>query len=263
MSYILDALRKSESDRQQGRVPDLAQSVQMVHKPRRRSMPVGGWVAIALVFNGLILAAIFWPGSGFLASSVDKQASAEPAAEEAPKTSAKEAASETVAPPVESKPAVQSQQQAAADTQDEAPTVITPSISREEPAATYAEEEYPEAVGASTASDEPTLIVPSHPDASTPALPASSFDFADGPPVEHLVEKPIAFQRKIPDLHFSSHIYASDPAARRVMINGNYLRPGDSFSGIRVEAITSDGVILSAYGETFRVGVVRDWTSPR
>lgn len=262
MSYILDALRKSESDRQQGRVPDLAQSVQMVHKPRRRSMPVGGWVAIALVFNGLILAAIFWPGSGFLASSVDKQASASPVADETPKVSAKEAATQTVVPE-ESKPAAQSQQQAAADTQDEAPTVITPSTSREEPAATYAEEEYPEAVGASTASDEPTLIVPSQPDASTPALPASSFDFADGPPVEHLVEKPIAFQRKIPDLHFSSHIYASDPAARRVMINGNYLRPGDSFSGIRVEAITSDGVILSAYGETFRVGVVRDWTSPR
>ncbi|TBW54722.1 hypothetical protein EZI54_12685 [Marinobacter halodurans] len=262
MSYILDALRKSESDRQQGRVPDLAQSVQMVHKPRRRSIPVGSWVALALLFNGLILAAIFWPGSGFLATSVDKQGTVAASVKQTPESSTADAASENGS---RSEPSGAAQEKTAdaPEVIEPEPTVIKPSTPSQEPAPTYAEKAFPEAGSAATDSDEPTLIVPSQSDASTPALPASNFDFADGPPVEHLVEKPIAFQRKIPDLHFSSHIYASDPAARRVMINGNYLRPGDSFSGIRVEAITSDGVVLSAYGETFRVGVVRDWTSPR
>jgi len=41
------------------------------------------------------------------------------------------------------------------------------------------------------------------------------------------------------------------------------MRVGDTFSGIRVERITEDGVELSKDGRRFRVGVVRDWMSPR
>ncbi|MEP5175689.1 general secretion pathway protein GspB, partial [Marinobacter alexandrii] len=81
--------------------------------------------------------------------------------------------------------------------------------------------------------------------------------------VPHLVELPLSFQKSVPDLTFNSHIYASDPFASRVMINSNYLRRGDSFSGLRVESITQDGVVLSKQGQRFRVGIVRDWVSPR
>jgi general secretion pathway protein B len=78
----------------------------------------------------------------------------------------------------------------------------------------------------------------------------------------HLVELPLSFQKRVPDLIFNSHIYASEPSARRVMINDNYLRPGESFSGITVERITEEGVELSMDGRRFRVGVVRNWVSP-
>ncbi|WP_148862624.1 general secretion pathway protein GspB [Marinobacter fonticola] len=278
MSYILDALRRSESERQQGRAPDLANSVQMVHKPKRRAIPVGVWVALALFFNGAILAVIFWPGSGFLASTVDNHP-AEPVEEPAPKpaSAVKPSPAGVTAEPVEMlepkpepqvarvEPATNAGAQEPAQEEAEPlpePMLITPS-------STQSEEIYPEAQAGSVMSEKPTLIVPSRRDDAPATLPGATgqappkYDFADGPPVQHLVEKPMAFQRSIPDLHFSSHIYASDPAARRVMINDNYLRPGDSFSGIRVEAITGDGVVLSAYGETFRVGVVRDWVTPR
>lgn len=281
MSYILDALRRSESERQQGRVPDLAHSVQMVHKPKRRAIPVGAWVALALFFNGAILAIIFWPGSGFLASTVDEHV-ADPAP--VAQNSAQGGTAEVEQAPVEqptpetaSNPELQQAEAAqpaptkteTADVQEQntvkpalEPMLVTPPSDDES-------EVYPEAQAGPAMSEQPTLIVPSYmggsseDDAGSVRELAPSYDFADGPPVQHLVEKPLAFQRSIPDLRFSSHIYASDPAARRVMINDNYLRPGDSFSGIRVEAITADGVVLSAYGETFRVGVVRDWVSPR
>ncbi|BES71636.1 hypothetical protein RE428_26540 [Marinobacter nanhaiticus D15-8W] len=288
MSYILDALRRSESERQQGRVPDLAHSVQMVHKPKRRAIPVGVWVALALFFNGAILAVIFWPGSGFLASTVDEHAS-ESVTQTEPETKPGQAQQaspaktqtatdadtekETNPAPVTEVPA----EQAFAEAPQSPPAVPvegaerpeSPTRPAEEPMlitpSTADEELYPEAQAGPGLSEEPTLIVPSQRESGpgNAGQQTPAYDFADGPPVQHLVEKPLAFQRSIPDLRFSSHIYASDPAARRVMINDHYLRPGDTFSGIRVEAITADGVVLSAYGETFRVGVVRDWISPR
>lgn len=262
MSYILDALRKSETDRQQGRVPDLNQSIQMVHKPRRKALPVGVWVALALFVNAAILAIIFWPGSGFLASTVDSHGT------EKPETPVRSSAADN---PVKDEIPVVVQTEPAkavvkkAETRPVAETQGTQAAAAE-PAPTFAEEAFPEAEAGPVTTDQPTLIVPNREFSDSgdgDRTSAPTFDFADGPPVEHLVEKPLSFQRKIPDLRFSSHIYASDPAARRVMINDNYLRPGDTFSGIRVEAITSDGVVLSAFGETFRVGVVRDWVSPR
>jgi len=51
MSYILDALRKSETERRQGRIPDLGQQVQLIHKPRKKSIPILVWVALGLVLN--------------------------------------------------------------------------------------------------------------------------------------------------------------------------------------------------------------------
>jgi general secretion pathway protein B len=81
--------------------------------------------------------------------------------------------------------------------------------------------------------------------------------------VLHLVEMPLSFQKSIPDLVFNSHIYGSEPSSRRVMINNNYLKAGDFFSGIRVERITEEGVVLSKDGRSFRVGIVRDWVSPK
>ncbi|MEP1584934.1 MAG: hypothetical protein ABJK18_20535, partial [Marinobacter sp.] len=71
MSYILDALRKSETERRQGRIPDLGQQVQLIHKPRKKSIPILVWVALGLVLNAAVLAWIFWP-QGRQASLTDQ-----------------------------------------------------------------------------------------------------------------------------------------------------------------------------------------------
>jgi len=224
MSYILDALRKSESERRQGKAPDLGQQVQIVHTPRPARRPGAGiWIALALILNAAVIAYVFWPDSG-PASTGDE------AAEERPVTQAPPALPSAAATPDVPEPAVNAR-----------PSPQPPAASAE---------------GEGT--DRPTIIVPSprssRPAATEPVAPER---------VPHLVELPLSFQKSIPDLTFSSHIFASDPAARRVTINGHYLRPGDSFSGLVVEQITEDGVVLSRQGQRFRLGVLRDWVSPR
>lgn len=246
MSYILEALKKSESERNQGRVPHLGQQMRMVHRKRKRGIPAAVWVAIALTLNAALLAGLFWPGIGLWwedrALSVSGQtenevgeASGHPAwteAQQAATSSGEIARAEELAPKGAEITAatgeLESQGAITLDTMDEAPTVIVPKARR------------PSADGADNYTPEPWQGR-----------------------VPHLVELPMSFQRKVPDLVFNSHVYASQPEARSVMINNRYLRVGDSFGPLRVERITEEGVQLSMDGQRFRVGVVRDWSSPR
>ncbi|MFW5825050.1 MAG: general secretion pathway protein GspB, partial [Marinobacter sp.] len=115
-----------------------------------------------------------------------------------------------------------------------------------------------------TPGEAPTVIVPT----VRPVNPEGESDDAYSPTpwegrVPHLVELPMAFQRQVPDLVFNSHVYSERRSARSVMINNRYLRMGDSFGPLTVERITEQGVELSMDGQRFRVGVVRDWSSPR
>ena len=246
MSYILEALKKSESERNQGRVPHLGQQMRMVHRKRKRGIPAAVWVAIALTLNAALLAALFWPGVGLWwddrAVSVPVQTSDRGAAAQAlPGQADPQQASGTRGEIARAEEAVpdeaeitaatgelESQGAVILDTLDEAPTVIVPTIRQ------------PSADGSAGYVPEPW----------------------EGR-VPHLVELPMAFQRKVPDLVFNSHVYSSQPGARSVMINSRHLRVGDTFGPLRVERITEEGVELSMDGQRFRVGVVRDWSSPR
>ncbi len=248
MSYILDALRKSETERRQGRVPDLGQQVQMIYKPKKKSVPVMVWVALGLVLNAAILAWVFWPRASVIAI----QEPAGPSDETA--TSSVEV--EPVAPepePVKAEPELSS---SPATTSTRRADTLANAIEIPVPKVTELPVE-------EASRERPTVIVPTprEPRAVNPSNTADSDTPAERTP--HLVELPLSFQKRVPDLIFNSHIYASEPSSRRVMINENYLRPGESFSGITVERITEEGVELSMDGRRFRVGVVRNWVSPQ
>jgi general secretion pathway protein B len=139
--------------------------------------------------------------------------------------------------------------------------VKEPKVAEQVPAAETATAQPPEPVTETIVQERPTIIVPSRDIARQPVRSETSGNALGT--VLHLVEMPPAFQRTIPDLVFNSHIYGSEPSSRRVMINNNYLKAGDFFSGIRVERITEEGVVLSKDGRSFRVGIVRDWVSPK
>lgn len=227
MSYILDALRKSESERRRGRVPDLGHQVQLIHKPKKKSSLVAVLIGAGLLLNALVLGFLFWP----TAKTPPVSGVAEKPEAVAPAPAPVAAPAQTTRP--EPPP------------QEVSPGAVAETIP---PASARPEQQ------------RPTIIVPSADrNSASPALAAN--DSLPGA-VPHLVELPVSFQRSVPDLVFNSHIYASEPSSRRVMINGHYLKAGDSFSGIRVERITEEGVVLSKNGRFFRVGTVRDWVSP-
>ncbi len=243
MSYILDALRKSETERRQGQIPDLGQQVQLIHPPRSKKTPVSLWVAVGLVLNAVVVAVLFWPGSGLLGERSMAGGGADVVAAEPSSNAA-------LAPPVASPGPAAPQASTALP--------VAPVTEPAEPV--MAMQDLPESSDALR--ERPTIIVPTR-NIAAPAAEDVALNEAPAERVPHLVELPLSFQRSVPDLVFNSHIYASDPAARRVMINNSYLRVGDRFSGIRVDRITEDGVELSKDGRRFRVGVVRDWVSPR
>lgn len=242
MSYILDALRKSETERRQGRVPDLGQQVQLIHRPKKKRVSPALWVVLALMLNAFVLAFLFWPGA-----------------------------------PLQWGPAGQPEVPAASETSKGTPepAPVTPIVQPDpisegpvEETGLNPEPEVADSIPPPSVSEPPveqtreraTVIVPSSAISET-AVPMVEQEQAGRVP--HLVELPLSFQKSIPDLTFNSHIYSSSPASRRVMINNTYLRVGDSFEGLQVDDITEEGVVLSRDGRRFRVGVVRDWVSPR
>lgn len=237
MSYILDALRRSEAERRQGKAPDLSQQVQMVWRPKKKPVSPVVWLVIALLVNAMVMAYLFWPAS-----------SAEPAAAEAARGPVSEPVVIAPLTTADAAPGALHREQApVADVQSPAAQVepTTDNELRNQPLT-------------EARNEAPLVIVPDQSVRERMLTPTDSQGR-----VPHLVELPLSFQKSVPDLTFNSHIYSSDPAASRVMINNHYLRPGDTFGSLMVERVTEDGVILSRGSQRFRVGTVRDWVSPR
>ncbi|MBE0487127.1 general secretion pathway protein GspB [Marinobacter sp.] len=226
MSYILDALRRSEAERRQGKAPDLGQQVQMVYRPKKKPVSPLVWVVVALLVNAGVMAYLFWPPSLAEpdAADVAQRETPEPVIERPPVITVPEVAEPAPAPAEEPQADDEQMNEPVAVIRNEAPLVIVPDQSVRERVLTSADSQGR---------------------------------------VPHLVELPLAFQKSVPDLTFNSHIYSSDPEASRVMINNHYLRPGDAFGNLTVERVTEDGVVLSQGSQHFRVGTVRDWVSPR
>ncbi|MCS5562882.1 general secretion pathway protein GspB [Marinobacter sp.] len=240
MSYILDALRKSETERRQGQVPDLGHQVQLIHRPKRSKPSPVLWVVLALLVNAGVLTVVFWPYGESVTATASGPVSA--------------ASDEAAVQPAQA--AMSGQDTAESTAALAEPEAGTPTNAVSEPALAQGAEQ--EQVRPDR--QRPTIIEPrTSPKQDNPILPEP----VSAGRVPHLVELPVSFQKSVPDLTFNSHIYSSDPFASRVMINNNYLRRGDSFSGLTVERITQDGVVLSRQGQHFRVGIVRDWVSPR
>ncbi|HPF25649.1 MAG: general secretion pathway protein GspB [Steroidobacteraceae bacterium] len=61
-------------------------------------------------------------------------------------------------------------------------------------------------------------------------------------------------QARVPDLRLDLHVYANNPAERFVFINMRKLREGEALpDGVRVESITPTGAVLSFRGTRFQL----------
>lgn len=216
MSFILDALKKSENSRLRQDHPAIfdAQAATV----RRQGLPRWGIALMVLLgLNLLILAYALWRPADLApvaATTADTMTSAATTAA-APLTAAPTLATPTRATPTS----------AASPRPISAPASVTP---RPAEATTVAVTPR-NARAAAQAEDSPTL--PSRDDL-------------------------LAAGAAIPEANLNMHVYDATPALRFVLLNGQRLREGDvSREGLRVEQILPDGVLLSAGGNSFMLSI--------
>jgi general secretion pathway protein B len=229
MSFILDALKKSEQERRQRQTPDLHAEHAPPPEQRggKRLWPI--LILVALLLNVAVFS--FWlrPWSA-PEPSVQKELSA---------VDESIIASETIAAPplpVASQP-VASQ-----------PAVSQPAVSQ--PAVSSAAVER-----TSPASEE---ITPSSAESSVkPSLPVAKRapETSNVPPsLPRMEDLPNSFRRELPELVISLHFYTDSPTARMVRINGRNLREKQHISeNLTLQEITAEGVILNFKGQAFAV----------
>src|SRR6266480_384030 len=217
MSFILDALKKSESDRQRHSGPAL---FEVKVAPPRSALPL--WavaVAALLVVNLAILMWMLWPHPA--ARSADSSTAATRLAAQGPQA----AAASTPAPP---------------------PLSLTaPAASPAAPALP------PTPAVASGAGDNPDDYAPAAEPAAAPSLSNRvRRATADGVPLYQ--DAAATAGASIPQLRLDLHVFAQRPQDRFVMINMHKLREGDSLpEGVHVDSITPEGAVLSYGGSRF------------
>ena len=223
MSYILDALNKSEQERRGQQTPDL-QTVHRAPPPKTESKsPVLLVVGVLAVIN--IAGLVYWLLSD---EETAQMSSAEPVTTQTAQSPAPAAAPINVA---------------TAPAEVVYPNNENASVSSSIQSATTA---------AIEANESGTLITPETIFQAPEEKSESRI---------RITELPINVQRQIPDLVFSSHLFSDEASFRMVNINGKMRREGDMVdNNLRLVEISEEGVVLGYRHYVFEVSVLRDWS---
>jgi general secretion pathway protein B len=223
MSFILDALKKSESDRQRQSGPAL---YEVKVAPPRGGLPP--WAVAVVILLAINLMIGLW--------MLLRRPLARPATETAAAAAPVAAAPLPVAP---------------ATLQITAPTVAPAA-----PAPLAAAQAAPPPAGAAgtEGGHADLLTAEDFAPASEPATSALGGHVRRGtgtgvPLYQDAASTP---GTQIPQLRLDLHAYAARPQDRFVMINMHKVREGDTLpEGVRVDSITPDGAVLSYKGSSF------------
>jgi general secretion pathway protein B len=219
MSFILDALKKSEIERQRQSVPGLMDTRSGT---RRSRLPLWA-VALGLLLgiNLVVLALVLWNRSAPSAPAPRTPSSAAPPAP---------AAAPAAAPAV---------------TEHFSPLDTSPVYAPEIPV--------PAAEGAQkTAAHAPRHSDPILSDQSTQAQAQAQHPDEPQEVLPSISEINLTGAQALPDLHLDVHVYATNSADRFVYINMRKYHEGAALpEGPRVERIRRDGVVLNYQGLRF------------
>ncbi len=248
MSYILDALRKSEQERQRGKVPDLNSYKEepVAEKQGRNFWP---WITLVIIVINVVVAAAIWYPSRNSTPLVTAATSPVPDKSAVPRQAASpesavpiSRAATTPIPKPQPKPV-------------EKPIPEKPELLQEPIPKTVVTDSRP------PVQTVPTVVGPDIP-APKPISqdPASSSPAPSVAYMPQLEELPANERAGIPDMTFSSHMYSSIPRFRSIIINGKRLKEGEYFSeNLQVREITDKGVIMSNGNVMFTVDVLGRW----
>ncbi|MHB1620209.1 MAG: general secretion pathway protein GspB [Sulfuricella sp.] len=237
MSYILEALKKSDQQRQRGATPTLPTAQVAAAAPKQPVFLYYGLLAAALLGAGILI--------GWLRPWQAEQPApaTEPIAAKSPISISHQTAPAPLPEPPEG---------ARKTTQELPPPNSTPAA-QPAPRVAAMKPDIPAPAKAETHSASPrTAAAP----ASMPEKPAGPADAAQEQRAILMSELPLPIQQEIPAMTIQLHAYSSKPKDRLVSINDRMLREGESLTpDLRLEQITPDGLIFSYKGYRFRRGV--------
>ena len=273
MSFILDALRKSEHERQRQTGPALVEVPVAAPRPRTNTWATAAiaLLVVNLVAIGVLL--IVRSGNSPPEAPV-AQAPVQTSPSGAPTSAPSVAAA---APAVQGPPPAATLQSSVPQSlpQTTTPAAPPPMLRPAEPAAPATRNplerevagytpgmEYEAAASAAAPPPGPpavvaeprrggTVVYESLPDAGamTPAGPARP---AGSPSRNMPTADEVAASSGLPELRLELHVYSTRPQERFVFINSAKYREGDTTpEGAAVEEITPDGVVMSARGNRF------------
>ncbi|SFP40569.1 general secretion pathway protein B [Geopseudomonas sagittaria] len=271
MSYILDALKKSEYARQQGKVPDLATLPAVDTLANAPS----AFARLPLLASGALLLAVavagWWrpwqapaaplPSSPATAASLSTTTVVSSPATALASAQASKAAPPSASPGATAAPPSIPAAAPVAAAQPETPPLATPPQAQAQPVSPVAAiaQAVPKVVLPALAPQPGTpKTLPAAAPATLAATPRPSSAPASAlpaPPSRVLAfyELPPAVRERIPALAISGFSYVEEPGMRMAVINDRVLRQGESAApGITLERIASDGVVLNFSGYRFR-----------
>lgn len=234
MSYILEALKKSDQQRQRGATPTLQAAQVTVAAPKRPLFIYYGLLAAVLLGSGIMI--------GWLRPWQPEQ------------------------PPPETEPVAAKSpfpiSQQAAPAPLTAPPEMPGKTAQEFPAPNLARTGQPVPVAGAMKPNNPALANSGTPSAAAP-IPdktmqksASIAGVAQEQKAIPMAELPLQIQHEIPAMTVQLHAYSSVPSERLAYINSTRLREGESLIlGLRLEQITPDGMIFSYKGYRFQRGI--------
>ncbi len=252
MSFILDALRKSETARRRSETPDLFATM----PGTTATAPVRAqWPLLAIGGVGVLsLIAALWLFSQRMPASVSATT-----ATTATDATAKASAPETTgsAPPATADAARESATEGA----PEISPVGAPQIAPVQPATAPAvASPIPTTTAAQTTPAPPPtpdiesaariLPAPPEPSVPPPSAPASQ---PAGERIVSLADLDPEARRQLPPLKLSMHLWNETPSQRFVIVDGQRLKEGDVLGEIVVERIVRDGAVLVWRGNRLKI----------
>lgn len=223
MSLILEALKKSEQQRQREKAPSL-QSIHQspVAAPVKKNTQAWWLFAAAIVIcNVAFFGYWFWRQQNVISPVVQTPSAPASSAH----TSSKEAPSATSSQTTSSELVNSNVTQPSAVTRDVDTRESQPEFSQISPR----------------------------------GVPAQSMP-VDSQRVEEINELPDSVRNNLPAMTFSFHVYSENPAQRTIIINDRRMREGEEISsGLRLQLITQDGVILQFEQHRIHISVLTGW----
>lgn len=259
MSLILEALRKSEAERQRGRAPGLFVQQVPAQRRGRRAALAWPWGLAALLAAGLLAWAWReWPRSTpsetaappavNAAAAVPEHRAAVTPGMNTPATTASTdpAASATTALAGIDPPDTSALTAMDLPTPAPPPRMSSPSIAADPAPAARAAVPAPDPMAGTTRPAEPPQTATP---AAAPAPDASSASAPHEPALPTVASLAAGERAQLPPLKLSMHVYAAEPAQRFVILDGQRLGEGASPApGMVLEHIRRDGLVLLVNG---------------